>query len=84
MMWDGIKEGEGKYNDSNIYKKNKEMIEDDRRFTQQKYGHYCNHARSQGFDPVTYTEFKSARKYFEGGIKKLTNVIHGGIKNENN
>lgn len=58
----------------------KEMIEDERHYTQQKYGHYCNHARSQGFDPVTYTQFKEARKYFDGGIKKLTNDIHGGSK----
>lgn len=59
---------------------NRELKEDGRCYTQQKYGHYCNHARSQGFDPVTYTKFKESRKYFDGGIKKLTNDIHRGEK----
>ncbi|ASA22659.1 hypothetical protein [Paenibacillus donghaensis] len=58
----------------------REMKEDKRYFAQEKYGRYCNHARSQGFDPVTYTEFKSAGEYFGTGTKKLTNVIHGGVK----
>jgi|GEM_PF-6181941 len=65
------------------YTKIKEMIEDERRSMQEKYGHYCNYARTQGYEPVTYTAFKESRKYFEGGIKKLTHIIHGGIKNEN-
>ncbi|QWU14301.1 hypothetical protein KP014_20555 [Paenibacillus sophorae] len=54
------------------------MIEDERRYMFKKYGHYCNHARSQGYEPVTFTKFKESRKYFDEGIKKLTNVLRGG------
>ncbi|SEN46062.1 hypothetical protein SAMN04487895_101602 [Paenibacillus sophorae] len=56
----------------------REMIEDERRYMFKKYGHYCNHARSQGYEPVTFTKFKESRKYFDEGIKKLTNVLRGG------
>jgi hypothetical protein len=61
----------------------RELKEDERCYAQQKYGHYCNYARSLGYEPITCTAFKGVRKHYKG-IKEMTYTIHGGFKNENN